>query len=296
MRRASAVLAAVLVAGCGGDERAPSPTAPPTTATQATPRVDTSALRRLERRADARIGVYAVDTGDGRVLAHRADTRFAYASTFKALLAGAILRSDRDLGATRSVTTAALAGSYAPITAPRVGSAMSLRALADAAVRHSDNGAANLLLDELGGPPGLDAALEALGDTTTRPVRREPALNDWAPGEARDTSTPRALATTLRALVLGDALADDDRRTLTGWLRRNTTGDALVRAAVPRGWVVGDKTGTGTTYGTRNDLAVVWPPGRAPLVLAILTRGTSADAEPRDALVRRAAEIVLDEL
>jgi beta-lactamase class A len=166
---------------------------------------------------------------------------------------------------------------------------MTLRALCSAAVRHSDNTAANLLLDRLGGPKGLDAILESVGDEVTRLERPEPDLNFWEPGQARDTSTPRALARSLRAFVLGDALKPPERAQLTRWLRANTTGDALIRAGVPDGWVVGDKTGTGATYGARNDIAVLWPPDRDPIVLAIMSTRPGRDDEHDDALIARAA-------
>ena len=176
---------------------------------------------------------------------------------------------------------------YSPITERRLGTSMTLAALASAAVRYSDNTAANLLLDRLGGPKGLDAILEELGDDVTRMERREPELNEWAPGATRDTSTPRALARDLRAFVLGDVLEAPERRQLTRWLRTNTTGDALIRAGVPDGWTVGDKTGTGSTYGTRNDIAVLWPPERAPIVIAIMTNRHEPDAEHDDRLLAR---------
>ena len=173
---------------------------------------------------------------------------------------------------------------------------MSLRALCSAAARHSDNTAANLLLDELGGPDGLEAVLEELGDDVTRMERREPELNEWAPGVTRDTSTPRALAGSLRAFVLGDALGPPERKQLVTWLRTSTTGATLIRAGVPGDWVVGDKTGTGGTYGTRNDIAVVWPPRAAPLVIAIMSSRPRPEDEPDDELIVRAASVVASEL
>lgn len=246
----------------------------------------------LERRFDARLGVYAVDTGTGREIAHRADERFAYASTFKALAAGAVLRRYSSGGLDRVVRYAREdLAPHSPVTEKHVDTGMSLRDLCEAAVRFSDNTAANLLLDALGGPEGLDAVLGELGDDTTRMSRREPGLSEAVPGDTRDTSTPRAFARNLRAFVLGDVLDEDGRALLTTWLRTGTTGKDLIRAGVPEGWTVGDKTGNGG-YGTRNDIAVVWPPDGEPIVMAIMSSRDHKDAEHDDALIAEAASVV----
>jgi beta-lactamase class A len=229
----------------------------------------------------------------GRELTYNADERFPFASTFKALAAAAILQKYGVGRLDETVPITRLVNAYSPVTAQRVGTSMTLRALCSAAVRYSDNTAANLLLDRLGGPKGLDATLEGIGDDVTRMVRPEPELNFWEPGATRDTSTPRALAQDLRAFVLGDALRPPERATLTAWLRNNTTGAALIRAGVPDGWKVGDKTGTGATYGARNDIAVLWPPDAAPIVIAIMSNRSERDAEHDDRLIAQAAAAAL---
>ncbi|WP_442791996.1 class A beta-lactamase [Micromonospora sp. NBC_01796] len=253
-------------------------------------------FERLESRFGARLGVYALDTGSGRTVEHRADERFAYASTFKALAAGAVLASTStpELDQVVRYTSADLV-TYSPVTEKHVSTGMTLRAIADAAVRYSDNTAGNLLLRHLGGPDGLEQALRGLGDQVTDPERTETTLNEATPGDRRDTSTPRALGTDLRAYALGSALDAEDRTVLTGWLRGNTTGDKAIRAGVPANWTVGDKTGSGG-YGTRNDIAVVWPPDGQPLVLAILSSRDKQDAEYDDALIAEAAKVVTEAL
>ncbi len=305
-RTASMVVLAAQAGACGGgDEVARTgtetrPSAATTMTTTAVPKLDGSAraLRRLERRFGARMGVYAVDAGSGERVAYRADERFAYASTFKALAAGAVLRKVGLAGMDEVVRYEAadlLANS--PVSQRHLGGGMTLGQAAEAAVRFSDNTAANLLLDELGGPGRLDAVLEEVaGDDVTRMVRREPELSRWAPGQTRDTTTPRAFAEDLRAFVLGDVLRPPERRRLTTWLRTNTTGDRLIRAGVPRTWVVGDKTGTGSEYGARNDVAVLWRPHRAPIVVAIMTNRRTRDAEHDDRLIARAATVVTEAL
>lgn len=249
---------------------------------------------RLERDFDARLGVYAVDTATGREVAYRADERFAHASTFKVLAAGELLRRNslEELDRTITYSRDDLV-TYSPITEKHVDSGMPLREVIAAAIRHSDNTAGNLLLRELGGPDGFTAALRRIGDTTTRADRFETDLNETAPGDPRDTSTPRALATSLRAYAVDDVLPADKRAVLNEMLRTNTTGDALIRASAPAGWQVGDKTGA-ASHGTRNDIAVVWPPERAPIVLAVLSDREAEDADYEDALIARAAAVVFE--
>ncbi|MFF4694382.1 class A beta-lactamase [Streptomyces chattanoogensis] len=295
---ALATLTIVPLAACGqgGSAASSSPSAAaarPTVAAQPF----AGEFKKLERKFDARLGVYAVDTGTGREVAYNDGERFAHASTFKALAAGAVLRKYAPSGMDKVIkySKSDLVES-SPITEKHIETGMTLRELCDAAVRFSDNTAGNLLFDALGGPKGLDAALAKIGDDATRMERREPELNRWAPGEQRDTSTPRALAKDLRAFVLGNLLGKGERAQLTKWLRTNTTGGELIKAGMPKDWKVGDKTGAGSTYGTRNDIAVVWRPHAAPIVVAILSHRSKAGAHYDNKLIAEAASVVADRL
>lgn len=294
---AAASIVVVLLAGCTS---APS-AAKPVRSSGPTPSATCSemqrgAFARLETQFDARVGVYAVDTDSGDECAYRADERFGFASTYKALAAAALLSKLPAGGLDRRVTfTAADLVTYSPVTEKHVATGMTLGEVADAAIRYSDNTAGNLLLRAIGGPQGLDTALRKIGDSTTDSERFEPELNQVTTGDHRDTSTPRALADDLRKYAIGSALSTDSRKQLTSWLVDNTTGATLIRAAVPSGWKVADKTGAGD-HATRNDIAVVWPTGRAPIVLAILSDRPAADAKYDDALVAGAAKVVLDDL
>lgn len=256
------------------------------------------AFKDLERRYDARLGVYAVDTGTGREVAHNDGERFAYASTFKALAAGAALHTYSLDGMDKVVTYSRDdLVDHSPVTEKHVDTGMTLAELCDAAIRFSDNTAANLLFEALGGPEDLDALLERLlDDDVTRMERNEPGLNRWSPGDNRDTSTPRAFADDLRAFVLGDTLGRPERAQLTEWLRNHTSGAELISAGLPKDWVVGDKTGAGGTYGTRNDIAVVWRPDGDPIVIAVMSNRLSEDAEYDNALIAEAASVVADTL
>ncbi|NIZ92833.1 class A beta-lactamase [Kineosporiaceae bacterium B12] len=267
-----------------------------TTTPETTPTPDAqleAAFTGLEAEFGARVGVYAVDTGTGAVVEHRADERFAHASTIKVAAVAAVLdaATPADLDEAVPVPADGIV-THSPVTAAHAGGAVPLREVLAAALTVSDNTAGNLLLDRAGGPAGLQAFLRTAGDDVTRVDRREPDLNTAVPGDPRDTTTPRALAADLRAFAVDDALGADDRAVLTDLLRRSTTGAGLVRAGVPAGWGVEDKSGTGG-YGTRNDAAVVRPPGRAPLVVVVMSSRPGADAEPDDALLARATEVVV---
>ncbi|TMU99282.1 class A beta-lactamase [Streptomyces sp. DASNCL29] len=284
--------------GDSPDASAPSSSSS-TSAERASTGADAKAVagefKKLERSYDAHLGVYAIDTGTGHEVAYRDGERFAFASTFKALEAGAVLRKYKLSGLDRVIRYSKddLVDN-SPVTEKHVDTGMSLGALCDAAVRYSDNTAANLLFDQLGGPKGLDAILEKLGDDVIQMENIEPELSRWVPGETHDTTTPRAMAKDLRAFVLGDVLGKGERAQLTKWLRTNTTGDELIRAGMPKGWQVGDKTGSGTYYGARNDIAVVWRPGAAPLVMAIMSYRGDKDTPFDNKLIADAASVVAD--
>ncbi|MDT0232055.1 class A beta-lactamase [Curtobacterium sp. BRB10] len=246
------------------------------------------AFAALERRYDARLGVAAIDTGSGRTIAHRAGEQFAFASTVKVFIAAAVLdaSSDADLATVVHYDRGDLL-EYAPVTSDHVDTGMTVRELVDAALRSSDNTAANLLVERLGGPDAVERWLRGIGDRTTSVDRVEPDLNQGIPGDRRDTTTPERFAADLRTVLLGDALDAADRRVLREAMLGNTTGDATIRAGVDPSWRVADKTGT-ASYGVRNDIALVTPPGREPVVLVVMTSRADPGAEPSDALVAAA--------
>lgn len=273
---------------------AASPTTPSPAATSS-PATD-RAFRALERDHGARLGVTAIDTGTGRQVAWRSGERFAFASANKVFIAAALLArsSDADLDTVVHYDRADLLA-YAPVTSRSVATGMTVRALLDSMLRFSDNTAANLLVERVGGPGEVQRFLRDLGDRTTNVDRVEPALNEATPGDARDTTTPAQFAADLREVLLGSALEPSDRRMVRETMLRNTTGDATIRAGVDPAWSVADKTGTGS-YGVRNDIGVVYPTGRAPIVVVVMTSKGAADAEPDDALVAAATRAAVTAL
>jgi beta-lactamase class A len=256
-------------------------------------RAQAATLAAVERRYGGRLGVSVLDTGSGRSLGHRADERFALCSTFKLLAVACVLervdsgreRLDRPIAVPPKERLVA----YSPATSQHAGGAMPLAAICEAAMTLSDNTAANLILDSIGGPPAVTAYARALGDTVTRLDRDEPTLNDVKPGDPRDTTSPAAMAANLRRIVLGDVLSEASRSQLVAWLVANKTGGDRLRAGLPKSWRVGDKTGSGSG-GIGNDIAVAWPPGRAPLIIAAYYAGGASNA-PRDAVLAQVGRI-----
>lgn len=253
-------------------------------------------LAALERRHGGRLGVAVLDTVGGRRVNHRGEERFPMCSTFKWLAAAQVLaRVDR--GEERLDRRVVFGKDdlvpYSPVTEKHVGApGMTLAELCDAAVTRSDNTAGNLLLASFGGPAGLTAFARSIGDTRTRLDRIEPELNEATPGDPRDTTTPAMMLHDLQALLLGDALSAASRAQLTAWLVANTTGDERLRAGVPADWRAGDKTGTGN-HGVTNDVAILWPPGRGPLlVAAYYAEATAATQAQRNAVLADVGRIV----
>ncbi len=247
-----------------------------------------TALEALEKKEGGRLGVHVLDTGNGVQRGNRSDELFALCSTFKFVLAAAILQRhdagsvslDRALAVTKADITP-----NSPVTEENVGKTMTVGELCHATMTTSDNAAANILLRELGGPEPVTAFLRSIGDTVTRLDRFEPHMNnaDVENGDTRDTTSPAAMAATMKTVVLGDALTPASREIITGWLKAAVTGKTRLRAGFPKDWITGDKTGTGED-GPTNDVAITWPPGRAPLIVSVYY-DRKASTMARDAAV-----------
>jgi beta-lactamase class A len=251
-----------------------------------------SKLAGIERQSGGRLGVAIVDTASGERAVHRGDERFPMCSTFKFLVCGAVL-ARVDKGEERLDRRIPFGEKdlleYAPVTRARVKEGgMSVGELCDAAMTVSDNTAANLLLSTMDGPAGLTAYLRTLGDTVTRLDRTEPTLNEATLDDPRDTTTPIAMLGDLNTLLIGEVLSAKSRERLMQWLVANTTGDKLLRAGLPEGWQIGDKTGRGA-HGTTNDIAILWPPGYSPMLITVYLTNTRAASDQCEAVIATVA-------
>lgn len=244
----------------------------------------------------SRLGVVALDSASGAQITHRPNERFQFCSTFKFLAAAAVLKKV-DEGKAELDRFVPYGEKdlleYAPVTREHLAEGgMKLGALCAAALRQSDNTAGNLLLRELGGPAGLTKFLRSIGDTVTRSDRLEPELNLGAPGDERDTTTPAAMAADLQRLLTGNVLSEKSRARLQDWIAGNTTGAGMIRAGVPADWKVGDKTGR-SGDGEVNDVAILHPPGRAPILLAIYTFQPNEKSDGRNKMIAEITRLVV---
>jgi beta-lactamase class A len=265
-------------------------------AAAADPQGAVGALAAIEAEVGGRVGVAAWDTGSGAWVKRRADERFAMCSAFKLFLAATVLDMI-DHGALTAGRRVPFSRAdllpHSPTTAVHVDEgALSVSDLCAAAVEESDNGAANLLLQLVGGPAALTRHLRRLGDPTTRLDRIELALNTNLPGDVRDTTSPTAYVRTMRRVLLGDGLSAASRRQLEAWMIDCRTGLDRLRAGLPSDWKAGDKTGAGER-GAVNDVAILRPPGRPPILVAVFLSGSSRPVEALSAAHARIGRAVV---
>jgi beta-lactamase class A len=257
-----------------------------------------AALAHLERINGGRLGVAVLDTAAGEGSGYRANERFPMCSTFKFLLTSAILRRvDRHqetLDRAIAIPPKPLLFN-SPLTEPHAGGTMAIGELCHAALTRSDNTAANLLLESIGGPTGITGFSRSIGDAVTRLDRTETSLNESLPGDPRDTTSPAAMAGNLQSVLLGDVLSPASREQLTQWMESNLTGLDRLRANLPRGWRAADKTGSNGND-TSNDIAVLWPPGRPPLVIAAYITQCTGPETKRAAMLKEIGRMVQESL
>ncbi|MFO0571925.1 MAG: class A beta-lactamase [Polyangiaceae bacterium] len=302
--------AAAVAEACTPSPRPAAPPAPTSARAHAEPKppppAARAAIEAIEAQVGGRVGVFALDTGSGHQVEHRADERFAMCSTFKwALVAAVLARVDRgELSLGERVTFAeSEVLEYAPLTRKSLGNGsdgpdrgtLSLEALAEAAITISDNTAANLLLARIDGPRGMTEFFRRAGDDVTRLDRDEPTLNTNLPDDPRDTTSPRAMVGAMKRVLLGDVLSRESRERLLGWMKASQTGLERLRKGLPADWMAGDKTGTGNR-GAANDLCIAWPPGRAPILIAAYLSDGTAELPRLNAAHAKLAEIVVASL
>ncbi|MGI9280766.1 MAG: class A beta-lactamase [Endozoicomonas sp.] len=248
----------------------------------------------LEKRLDARIGVSIYEVSTKKGWSYKGNQRFPLMSTFKTL-ACAKLMNDADnnklsLNSATTVTKEMLV-TYSPVTAKQVGKNISLEKACEATMLTSDNTAANIVLEHIGGPSELTNFLRSTGDSVSRLDRIETKLNEGKPGDLRDTTTPEAIVQTLNQLVFGNVLSEPSKNQLKQWMIENQVADGLLRSVLPDGWSIADRTGAGG-YGSRGIAAIVWPEYKPPFIVSIYITETDSSFDARNSAIAEIGELI----
>lgn len=251
----------------------------------------------LESNSGGRIGLYAINTADKSTINYRANERFPMGCTSKAIgVAAALHKSMKDkslLSQSVSIKQSDLTN-WSPITKKFVNQTLSVEQLCAAAITHSDNTAMNLLVKQIGGLGNINGYARTLHNDSFRQDHDWPAESlSGGRGTLDDSSTPEDMAKSLEHMAFGNSLGPLQREQLLSWMKSNTTGDARIKAGVPKDWIVGDKTGTGSLYGTTNDIAIIWPPHCAPLVIAVYYSSDDKNATIREDIVAAVTKLIL---
>ena len=252
----------------------------------------------LEASSGGILGISAINTGNNQRIQFRAHERFPMGCTSKVIGVAAILKesmTNKELLQEKISYKKEELDNWAPITKKHVNKGMTINELAAASISYSDNTAMNLLAKKLGGTQGINRFAKSIGDNYFKLDHLWPDEALASPNSSEDSTTPAAMEKSLRKLAFGDILAAPQREKLLSWMKANVTGDARIRAGVPKGWPVGDKTGSGFHYGTTNDIAIIWPPKCAPLIVAIYYSNNKKDAAKREDILASATGILLDE-
>ena len=255
------------------------------------------AVQAEESALQARVGMTVFDAKTGTTWSYRGDERFPLNSTHKTFSCAALLAKvdgkSLSLGQSVSISKEMLV-TYSPITekllSPEI---VTFGKICQAAVNYSDNTAANVVFDAIGGATGFNAYMRSIGDEQTRLDRKEPELNEGTPGDMRDTTTPNAIVNSLRKILLGDVLSVSSRSELTQWMLDDQVAGAPLRASLPSDWKIADKTGGGG-YGSRSIVAVIWPPSMEPLVIGIYITQTKASLKASNQSIARIGMVLKD--
>ncbi len=257
-----------------------------------------AAFAQLEQTNGGRLGVAMLDTATGERSDYRADERFPMCSTFKFLLVSAVLRrvDGRQEALDRAISIPPKPLLFnSLLTEPYAGGTMTVAALCHAALTRSDNTAANLLLETVGGPTGITSFSHSLGDTVTRLDRWETSLNESLAGDPRDTTSPAAMAGNLKSVLLGNVLSRPSRKQLTLWMEANLTGLDRLRSKLPTSWRAAEKTGANGEH-TSNDIAVLWPSGKPPIIVTAYITQCIGPESKRAAMLAEIGELVRQSL
>jgi beta-lactamase class A len=252
-----------------------------------------SDLLKLEKKYQSKLGVYAIDTANGNVVAYKEQQAFPFESTFKFMTVAALLYKMEHTKQKTNFVSMRLKDlvPWSPVSALYIGKKVSLDTLAMAALTYSDNGAINAILNQMGGVKPINQFARGIGNNSFNLEHYEIKLNS-NPTKKQDSSTPKDMALSIQKVLLGNVLSKNNQGKIINWMKSSTTGYKRIRAGIPLGWSVADKTGSGS-FGVANDIGIAWMPACRPIVLSIYSNSANANTKPNDALVAEATQVIM---
>jgi beta-lactamase class A len=254
-------------------------------------------LKEICARAGGECAVAVVHVESGRVASSDGERRQPLYSVFKLPLAVAVLR-DVEAGKlsldqkVRVEPEEAAPGTKANSDLWREASDRTVRELLEFSIVRSDNTSSDKLLELVGGPSAVTERMRALGLNNIEVrsnVRDFLKSKDAHPNNGSASDLARLLA----RLQKGEVLQPPQLEVLLGLMGRAITGQQRLRAGVPAGTPVGDKTGTGPS--TTNDVGLITlPEGRGHLALAVLLNGSKLSVEEQERLTAEVARAAYD--
>lgn len=235
----------------------------------------------------AEVAVAFIDLGSSDTLFRNADVVYHAASTMKIPVMMEILRSseagrlplDQQILLVNQFASIVDGSAYAidedsdTAIYSRIGERFTVRELMRRMIVYSSNLATNALI-ALVGAERVNAMAASLGARNTRVLRGVQDLKAFEAG-MNNTLSARDLAILLRAVEDRVAVSPTAAVAMRDLLLAEE-GNRRIRAGVPAGVPVASKTGEITAH--YHDSAIVYPPGRRPYVLVVLTRGIAEDS------------------
>jgi beta-lactamase class A len=276
----------------------PSVSSTPATPTQGGSGAELSArLKAICEKAGGRCGVAVTHVETGRGAAFGGGTPLPLYSVFKLPLAVAVLKEVEEgrLGLDQKVPVdpaETVPGTEENSALWRRPTERPLRELLEYSIARSDNTSTDKMLALVGGPEAVTRRMRALGLDS---IAVSSTVKDFLKSKEAHPNTGAAedLARLLVLLRKGEALAPPQAEVLLGIMSRTVTGDRRLRAGVPAGTPVADKTGSGPA--TTNDVGLVTLPGdRGHLALAVLLDGSKLPPAKQEEVIAEVARAAYD--
>lgn len=245
---------------------------------------------RIAAEPGAQVGLAYIDLATGDTLFLNADSSFHAASTMKVPVMIELFRRaaagsfamDQRLMLVNQFASIVDGSAYALDSSSdsdttlyhRIGERVAIDTLLRLMITRSSNFATNTLI-ELVGAENVNRTMRSLGAQRIQ-VRR--GVEDGKAFERglNNTTTARDMAVILRSIETGSAASAAATRAMREILLAQDFNEKIP-AGVPRGVRVAHKTGEITAHS--HDAAIVYPPGKRPYVLVVLTRGITDGAK-----------------